>query len=373
MSRKGENIYKRKDGRWEGRYIKGYTDGKARYGAVYARSYRDVKKKLEEAKKSWDDKQNLDRAGTMTDVVSRWLSDMSGTLKVSSLNKYDDLLRCYILPEFGESEFSEITNQNLIDFAGMLLANGGVKQQGLAPSTVAEVMSTMNSIRIYALRREQAVSFSTECVSIKREQKEIRVFSLEEQSCLLDYLLENIDPTALGIVLCFFTGIRVGELCALTWDGFSIPEKKMHVHKTMQRIRVDGLEKRKTAVRILEPKSACSIRTIPLPDAMIGLLEEFYTPGAFFLTCDKERFVEPRTMQNRFKAALSCCGISDANFHAIRHTFATRCIEKGFDVKSLSEILGHASVSITMNRYVHPTMALKSENMNRLSELFAVK
>lgn len=373
MPRKGENIYKRKDGRWEGRYIKGYTDGKARYGAVYARSYRDVKKKLEEAKKNWDEKQNLTRAGTMTDVGSRWLSDMSGMLKASSLNKYDDLLRCYILPEFGEREFSEITNQNIIDFASTLLTNGGVKRQGLAPSTVAEVMSTMNSIRVYALRREHAVSFSPECVSIKREQKEIRVFSLEEQSCLLDYLLENMTPITLGIVLCFFTGIRVGELCALSWDDFSIPEKKMRIHKTMQRIRVDGLEKRKTTVRILEPKSACSIRTIPLPDVIVGLLEEFYTPGTFFLTCDKERFIEPRTMQNHLKAALSSCDIADANFHAIRHTFATRCIEKGFDVKSLSEILGHASVSITMNRYVHPTMALKSENMNRLSELFAVR
>lgn len=373
MPRKGENIYKRKDGRWEGRYIKGYTDGKARYGAVYAKSYRDVKKRLEEAKKSWDEKQNQTRAGNMKDVGNRWLSDASKTLKASSINKYDDLLRCYILPAFGESEFSEITNQNMIDFASTLLTRGGVKQQGLAPSTVAEILSAINSIRIYALRRECMVSFTPECVSIKREQKKIRVFSLKEQSCLLEYLLKNMNPISLGIVLCFFTGMRVGELCALTWDNFSISEKRVHVHKTMQRIRVNGLEKRKTEVKILEPKSVSSIRAIPLPDAMIGLLEEFYTPGTFFLTCDKERFVEPRTMQNRFKAALSSCGIADANFHAIRHTFATRCIEKGFDVKSLSEILGHTCVSITMNRYVHPTMALKSENMNRLSELFTVK
>lgn len=373
MPRKGENIYKRKDGRWEGRYIKEYTDGKARYGAVYAKTYRDVKKKLEAAKKSLEEKQHLTRAGTMADVGRRWLSDMSGTLKASSVNKYDDLLRCYILPEFGETEFSEITNQNIIDFTSALLLKGGVKQQGLAPSTVAEIVSAMNSIRVYALRRECAVSFSPECVNIKRDQKEIRVFSLEEEACLLDYLQDNMDLIALGIVLCFFTGIRVGELCALKWDDFSISEKKMHVNKTMQRIRVDGLEKRKTAVQIFEPKSACSIRTIPLPGVIVELLEEFYTPGTFLLTCDKKRFVEPRTMQNRFKAILSSSSISDANFHAIRHTFATRCIEMGFDVKSLSEILGHASVSITMNRYVHPTMALKSENMNRLSELFAVK
>lgn len=373
MARKGENIYKRKDGRWEGRYIKGYKEGKACYGAVYARSYRDVKKKLEAAKKDPEKIQDLAKAGKTEDVGMRWLSDLSRTLKMSSVNKYDDLLRCYILPEFGKREFSEITNQNIIDFTNSLLATGGVKQQGLAPSTVAEILSAMNSIRIYALRREWKVSFSPDCVSVRREQKGIRVFSPEEQAHILAYLQDNMNPIALGIVLCFFTGIRIGELCALKWDDFNISEKRMQVRKTMQRVRVGGTEKRKTAVRIFEPKSASSVRAIPLPGALLGLLEEFYTPGAFLLTCDNRRFIEPRTMQNRFKAALSSCSIRDANFHAIRHTFATRCIEMGFDVKSLSEILGHASVSITMNRYVHPTMALKRENMDRLSELLAVK
>lgn len=373
MPRKGENIYKRKDGRWEGRYIKEYTDGKARYGAVYARSYRDVKQKLETAKKNLQEKQHSIKAGNVADVGRRWLSDVSGTLKASSVNKYEDLLRCYILPRFGENEFSEISNQNIIDFTSELLSNGGVKQQGLAPSTVAEILSAMNSIRIYAMRRECDVSFSPECVSIKREKKNIRVFSLEEEACLLDYLKNNMNLTALGIVLCFFTGIRIGELCALTWDDFNISEERMYVNKTMQRIRVEGQKERKTEIQIYEPKSTSSIRTIPLPEAIVGLLKEFYTPGTFLLTGDKKCFVEPRTMQNRFKSILASSSISDANFHATRHTFATRCIEMGFDVKTLSELLGHSNVSITMNRYVHPTMALKSENMNRLSELFTVK
>lgn len=373
MPRKGENIYKRKDGRWEGRYIKKQEDGKVRYGSVYARNYKDVKKKLDDAKKNLNQKHHIVSAGSMEEIGNRWLASMSGTLKASSINKYSDLLRCYILPEFGESEFSEITNQNIIDFTNSLLSNGGAKQQGLAPSTVAEVLSAMNSIRIYALKRDFTVSFSPKCVNIRREQKGIRVFSAEEQESLLTYLHENMNPIALGILLCFFTGVRVGELCALTWDDFSLAEGKMQVRKTMQRIRVDGSEKCKTEVRISTPKSVCSIRTIPLPEAMIGTLKKYHTPGTFLLTCEQERFVEPRTMQNHFKGILSSCNISDANFHAIRHTFATRCIELGFDVKSLSEILGHASVSITMNRYVHPTMAFKSENMNRLSEIFTVK
>ena len=214
MPRKGENIYKRKDGRWEGRYIKGHSGGKAQYGAVYAGSYRETKKKLDEAKKALENKPCAARAGNMADIGQRWLSDMSATLKESSVNKYDDLLRCYILPDFGEYEFSEITNQNIIDFTSALLSNGGVEQQGLAPSTVAEVLSTLNSIRIYALKRNCAVAFSPECVSIKREQKDIRVFSLEEQNCLLEHLRENMNPSALGILVCFFTGIRIGVSAA---------------------------------------------------------------------------------------------------------------------------------------------------------------
>ncbi len=374
MSRTGENIYKRKDGRWEGRYIRERVDGKARYSAVYARTYREVKQKLEEAKAEIR-KKELPKAktGKMADVGGRWLSEMAVTLKQSSVNKYEDLLRCYILPEFGESELSEITNQRLITFINSMLSGGGAGGQGLAPSTVSEILSTMNSIRIYAMRQDYAVAFSTECVSLKKNQKDIRVFSLEEEEQLICYLQENLDFPALGIMLCLFTGIRLGELCAMKWDDISIAEKKMSVSKTMQRLRCNTTSGHKTEVRILEPKSVSSVRTIPLPDAIMGLLETAYIPGAFLLTGKSSRFLEPRTMQNRFKKITAACGIEDANFHATRHTFATRCIELGFDVKSLSVILGHANVTITMNRYVHPSMALKRENMNRFSGLFTVR
>ncbi len=371
MPRTGENIYKRKDGRWEGRYIKERINGKPRYGAVYAKSYREVKQKLEEVKNKLEQTAiPVVKTGKVIDIGTKWLSEAALSLKKSSVNKYEDLLRCYILPEFGEKELSEITNRQLIYFANNLLVNGGARNQGLTPATVREILSVMNNLRIYALKQDYAVTFSTECDSMKKEQKGIRVFSLEEEERLLAYLKEHMGFVELGILLCLFTGIRVGELCALKWDDISIPEKKMCVSKTMQRIRVNTTEGRKTEVKILEPKSMSSVRTIPLPDTMMELLEHFYMPGTYLLT-GNGRFLEPRTMQNRFKKIISACSIQDANFHATRHTFATRCIELGFDVKSLSEILGHASVAITMNRYVHPSMALKRENMNRFSSLFA--
>lgn len=373
MPRTGENIYKRKDGRWEGRYIRERINGKARYGAVYARSYREVKKKLEEAKDEIKKRQlPAAKTGKLADIGSRWLSEAALSLKESSVNKYEDILRCYILPEFGERELSEITNQQLMNFANDLLLSGGTRGQGLAPSTVAEILSAMNGIRIYAMKKDYAVAFSTDCVSLKKRQGDIRVFSLEEEGQLISYLQENLDLPALGVMLCLFTGIRLGELCAMKWDDINISEKKMSVSRTMQRLR-SNTAGHKTEVKILKPKSMTSVRTIPLPDIIMEFLEAAYIPGAFLLTGEDNRFVEPRTMQNYFKRIIAACGIESANFHATRHTFATRCIELGFDVKSLSEILGHASVTITMNRYVHPSMTLKRKNMNRFSNLFPVR
>ena len=142
-------------------------------------------------------------------------------------------------------------------------------------------------------------------------------------------------------------------------------EQKLHICKTMQRVRVENGAR--TKIVTTPPKSECSVRDIPLSDWICKYLGDAYQAGSFLLTGDMEKSIEPRTMQNRFKSVLVACGIEDANFHALRHTFATKCVEAGFDAKCLSEILGHASVNITLNRYVHPTMALKREYMAKLA------
>ena len=148
----------------------------------------------------------------------------------------------------------------------------------------------------------------------------------------------------------------------------------VHIGIFLQRIQNIGENKRKTSILISDPKSECSIRKIPIPETVFQLLCKFkYPENTYLLTGHTQKFIEPRTLQYRFKAVLKTCNINDANFHSLRHTFATRCIELGFDIKSLSEILGHATVNITLNRYVHPSMELKQKNMNMLSELFAVK
>lgn len=370
MPRIGSNIYKRKDGRWEGRYIKARIEGKAVYGAVYAHSYQDVKKKLDKARNTANNTTVRRESVTIIDAGTAWLSDAAPMLKESSLLKYEDILRCYISPYFGDALLSEITNVHIMDFGNKLLQAGGKNGQGLSKTTVQGIISTMNSIRIYALRHGHAVSFTTEGLCVKKDMPEFRVFSFEEEQRLVAWLTDHMSLTSLTILLCLFTGIRVGEACALTWDDFDFSTGTLSVNKTMQRMRVKGNPDKKTEIRITKPKSGCSARLIPMPENIRNMLYEHYRVGAYLLTGMKDEYIEPRTLQNRFKSILKQAGIEDANFHTTRHTFATRCVEQGFDIKCLSEILGHASVSITLNRYVHPTMSLKSKNMEKLSELF---
>lgn len=197
----------------------------------------------------------------------------------------------------------------------------------------------------------------------------MRVLTLLEEEALVRVLLDDIDQYKFGVMLSLYTGIRIGELCALQWDNLCLPSATLKVRKTMQRIQDKNVgATSKTRVIITEPKSQCSIRDIPLPVFILELARRFESsPKTFVLSGDKSRYVEPRTMQNRFKKYIRDSGIADANFHTTRHTFATRCVEVGFDIKTLSEILGHANVNITLNRYVHSSFDLKCSNMSKLS------
>jgi integrase len=199
----------------------------------------------------------------------------------------------------------------------------------------------------------------------------MRVLSRVEQDKLCRYISAHPDGYTLGILVCLFMGLRVGEICALRWEDISFEEQTIYVHQTMQRIQNVSGEGAKTRILISSPKSPCSNRIIPIPDKLLPLLQTYQRASSgFFLTNSCKKFVEPRLMQQHFGEVLALSGIAPANFHALRHTFATRCVELGVDVKSLSEILGHSNVTITLNRYVHPSMELKKENMNRLSVLF---
>ena len=383
MSRKGENIYKRKDGRWEGRYIKTRSgNGKAIYGYVYAKTYREVKQKLVLIKSSLKESspiQAVEKSACTNEIdfcqlADEWLATMQPLIKESTYVKYYNLVHSYLHSEFNGLSLSDISVDCLNAHCNNLLLSGGTNNQGLASKTVTDILSVIRNVLKYAGSKGMLPHCSGKEITIKHITKPLCVLNRAEQDMLCRYLKEKISIRNMAILLCLFTGMRVGEVCALKWADISFSEHTIYVHQTMQRIQVTGNSKSKTTVIITTPKSLCSIRTIPIPKNIENVLQSnFSNRNGYFLTGSEDDYVEPRSMQNHFKRVLKNVSLRPINFHSLRHTFATRCIEVGFDIKSLSKILGHANVNITMNRYVHPSMDFKRENMERLSGLFSVK
>lgn len=380
MPRKGENIYKRKDGRWEGRYIKGRKEGgKAIYGYIYAKSYREVKYKLRDCEQSCcqriSENYSISKSkDKFSEIATNWLEQKKPQFKESTYIKYKNLLQCYILPNLGEIPLSQLTANIIDDFCKQMLQTGGQRQKGLSSKTVADILSLIRGILRSASNNGYVIPFDIKSVMVRQSQKEMRILTRTEQQILCQFIINNPTLKNIGILICMFTGIRVGEVCALQCEDISILEKTIYIHQTMQRIQTNDDFGVKTKVIVTTPKSQHSIRTIPIPNELIELIKNFnLSVSGYFLTGSRTKWIEPRTMQNHFKNISKKCNVKEANFHALRHTFATRCVEYGFDVKSLSEILGHANVNITMNRYVHPTMELKRNNMERLSTLLTVR
>ena len=188
-----------------------------------------------------------------------------------------------------------------------------------------------------------------------------------ERLRLEEYLTENMTLMKMGLYLCLYTGLRIGELCALKWDNINLSKGSLYVVATVQRINnPDVASTQKTVLMITNPKSSASYRAIPLPPRLVLLLKGFRTKNSCYLLSGCERLIEPRTVQYWFRKYAKELGLTYSNPHILRHTFATRCIELGFDAKTLSEILGHSRVEITLNKYVHSSEDRKRTQMELL-------
>lgn len=400
MAKKGENIYQRKDGRWEGRCVLGRkADGKYVYRYVYARSYQEVRDKLiVEKSRNMDllkppaetaagDQGMSEDKGTLFGTLAQdWLAAKRLQIKESTYIKYRNMVNAYILPELGGLAWDSLSRETIERFCLKMLTSGGRQKKGLSAKTVSDILSAVSGIFRYASYHGYRLTFDLSAMPVKKETKKMRILSRNEQEKLCRFLRFEPSGKDLGLLICLFAGLRLGEICALRWEDISLSEQTIHVHRTMQRIqngdyagRFDKcktqVEERapKTRIIITEPKSSDSIRIIPIPGELVRLLW-VYGKGkkGYVLTGREDTFVEPRSMERHFERTLQKAGMEKVNFHALRHTFATRCVEMDFDVKSLSEILGHSNVSITLGRYVHPSMELKRKNMQRLEELLAV-
>ena len=375
MPKTGRNIYKRKDGRWEGRYVKERNaNGKLIYGSVYGKSYAEAKQRLsafaiEESAPSPPvvdpDKQNL----TFADVASRWMSVISLKVKLSTYATYTAILDLHILPSLGKRKMQSLAAADISHFAKEKLGNGRTDGGGgLSPKTVRDMLSIIKAAVDFACK-ENIIGTGFAVTYPKQQQQAMRVLSRQEQSSLEMALTHDIDIHKLGILLCLYTGLRIGEVCALRWQDISSDYDILSVRQTLQRIKYVTGEGSKTKIHIDDPKSQRSTRDIPIPKFLSPYLRSFARENcAYFLCTADSVFTEPRTMQNHFARNLKAANIVEANFHALRHTFATRCIEAGVDIKSISEMLGHASVNITLNCYVHSSFDQKREGINKLEQ-----
>lgn len=330
MPRKGENIYRRKDGRLEGRYLKGHSnEGKALYGYVYGKTYAEVKQKRLERLAELSNRCNVpkpkipsDKAYCFSTLTEEWLETVRPQVKQSTYNKYRNLIESYILPEFDGMQLPDLTAEALRHSCNHMLEHGGKKNNGLSSKTVGDVLSLIRRLLSYASGMEWPIKCSGKEFSIKQTSKEMNILCRSEQEILCRYLLQHRDMRNIGIFLCLFTGLRVGEICALKWEDISLKEGTVYIHQIIQRVQTDQNPDKKTEVLITTPKSKCSVRTIPIPSNVIQILQETDIPRkGYLVTGTEQRYLEPRTMQNHFKRILERADLRPVNFHALRHPY----------------------------------------------------
>ena len=290
-------------------------------------------------------------------LLDDWLATVRPRLKETTFAVYSTIVECHLRPTFGERGISAITENDVNDFLNAM----STPPDGLSASTVKGIATVLRAVlahgALYGCRVDPGACRCTARIG----KTEVCIFSDSEQAQIVSVCGKNPSCKNLGILICLQTGLRLGEICALKWGDISEETGVLTIRRTLSRIRsADGGAA--TQLHFGEPKSQCSRRTIPLSPQLWEILRQRrLEDDCFVLSGSADKPVEPRSMQRHFKTVLRSIGVADRNFHALRHTFATKCVERGFDVKSLSLILGHSDVSITLNTYVHPSkLALSS-------------
>ena len=364
MARRGENIRKRKDGRWEGRYMSYDAYDQRRVArSVYGKTYAEVKEKLAERKQNTKllHRGNRGESPLFETAAEEWLFTVKRLKKYATYRKYRNTYEKHIRKALGGYPVSQLSGEMIREILEC------PESCALSESSLRSIACVINQILSYAEKHYHEIPASFSVRKLRMPHKPVEVLNYSEQARLFHFLYEEMDIYKAGIMICISTGLRLGEICALKWEDIDLEEKLLHVNRTVQRIAVDGAAS-KTVLMEDVPKSVFSKREIPLSDEVVRLLFPYYGRGCYVI--NQNRPAEPRTYQNRFYQYLKNAGIERKNFHILCHTFATNCVASGADVKSLSEILGHSDVKITLNRYIHPGMETKREHLNALSAAY---
>ncbi len=292
-------------------------------------------------------------------LTQDWLLYKKHMVKESTYLNYNYMINLYLNKRFGNKRLNYFLEYNINEFVDKL------ENDNLSNKTIRDIILLLKSILKYA-ERKYNVNFKLELISIPISKKrETKIFSEKEIKKIEDACEKSNDVRCIGILIAIYTGMRIGEICALKWSNIDFNKKLINVEETLQRVY---LEKSKTKIIITPPKTKTSERKIPIPTALYDKLKErseLYSKKTYVIT-GEEKYIEPRTFQHTYKKVLETSKVKYRNFHCLRHTFATRCIKVGMDIKSLSEVLGHSNVNITLNRYVHSSYETKKRFLERL-------
>ena len=298
----------------------------------------------------------------LKELLELWLERyMKHTIKIRTYNRYKSICELHLIKDLGEYELDELKPNVLQDFLLKKI------DDHYSTNTIKGIVSVLKQ----ALRLAITLEFVDKeyCSNLKMpssEEKEISVFTKKEQQVIESFCLNHKKRNYIGIVICLYTGIRLGELLALTWDDIGFNSNLLTINKTSYSAKVDG----KTQIIVDKPKTKKSNRVIPLPNQLVKLLKiiKKESNSKYVITTRNSGIVGNRSYQRTFKFILKKVNVPYRNFHSLRHTFATNAIELGMDVKTLAEILGHTNAMITLNRYSHSLLNYKIEMMNKLGK-----
>lgn len=308
-------------------------------------------------------------------VADEWYLKNQFHWKDSTKLKYENILKIYLFPEFSDLDIREINDVKICNYIYGLMRNDSLNEKKhLSVSTVKTLWTVINSILNFGYEHNYNSKVISKIQFPRNKKKEIAVMSRLNQIKLEKGIIEDMTLTGLGVLIALNTGLRIGEICALKWDDIDFSQRILTVKHTIIRAKNNNYgfqSKQKTILKLDTPKTISSQRSIPVSTRLCPvLLSAKKISVSDFVISDKKSFVSPRTFEHRFHQLLKKQGIPDTNFHVLRHTFATRCIEMNVDIKTLSLILGHADINITLNTYVHSSLESMRCQLEKLNDLY---